>query len=89
MSNRLTPEELQLLHEYGDTEMVAETYQDWCFTFRQRIYFDTRLVADVRGYCGEDLKRLCIELQHVYYLKELHEKFGLTRIAWARGDLEL
>ena len=88
MSNRLTPEELQLLHEYGDTEMVAEAYQDWRFTFHQRTYLDRQLVADAQGYCGEDLKQLYIELRRVYSLRELHEKFGLTRIAWVRGDLE-
>ena len=88
MSNRLTPEELQLLEEYSDTEMLAETYQDWRFTFHQRTYLDRQLVADAQGYCGEDLKQLYIELRRVYSLKELHEKFGLTRIAWARGDLE-
>ena len=88
MSNRLTPEELQLLNEHGDTEMLAETYQDWCFAFHQRIYSDKQLIADVQGYCGEDLKQLYIELRRVYSLRELHEKFGLTRIAWVRGDLE-
>ena len=88
MSNRLTPEELQLLKEHGDTEMLAETYQDWRFTFHQRTYLDRQLVADAQGYCGEDLKQLYIELRRVYSLKELHEKFGLTRIAWVDGGLQ-
>ena len=88
MSNRLTPEELQLLKEHGDTEMLAETYQDWRFTFHQRTYLDRQLVADAQGYCGEDLKQLYIQLRRVYSLKELHEKFGLTRIAWVDGGLQ-